>query len=171
MNVLWPVLVFVALERIAEAAYASRNTRALRATGGIETGAIQYPLLVILHAAWLVSMAVTIPPTTTPNWWLLGIYALLQPVRLWVIAALGPYWTTRIITIPGAPLVDSGPYRFTRHPNYLVVCAEIALLPLAFGATGIAIVFSVLNAGLLGWRIALEDRALGRRATELLPRS
>ncbi|HZY97159.1 MAG TPA: isoprenylcysteine carboxylmethyltransferase family protein [Candidatus Cybelea sp.] len=130
------------------------------ARGGIEVGAVQYPFLVILHAAWLASMAIFIPPSTPPNWWLLGLYAAFQPLRLWTIATLGPHWTTRIITMPGAPLVRTGPYRIFRHPNYAVVCVEIAALPLAFGAVEIAIVFSILNASLLSWRIRTEERAL-----------
>ena len=124
---------------------------------------MQYPFIVLLHAAWLVGMAVLIPPSTPPNWWLLGLYAALQPLRVWTIATLGPYWTTRIISVPGAPLVRRGPYRFVRHPNYVVVCAEIALLPLAFGAIEIAIVFSILNASLLSWRIRVEERTLTPR--------
>ncbi len=109
-------------------------------------------------------MAVYIPASTAPNWWLLGAYAALQPLRLWTIATLGPYWTTRIISVPGAPIVRSGPYRILRHPNYAVVCAEIAILPLAFGAIEIAIVFSILNASLLSWRIRVEERALTLRS-------
>jgi methyltransferase len=166
--ILWVVLGLVALQRGAELLYAARNTRRLLASGGIESGAIQYPFIVLVHAGWLVSMATFIPPATVPNWWLVGLYALLQPLRVWTIATLGPYWTTRIITVPGAPLVRRGPYRLLRHPNYAVVCAEIAVLPLAFGAIEIAIVFSILNASLLSWRIRTEERVLleRRRHTE-----
>jgi methyltransferase len=105
-------------------------------------------------------MAIFIPASTIPNWKLLALYALLQPFRVWTIASLGPYWTTRVITVPGAPRVRRGPYRIFRHPNYIVVCAEIAILPLAFGAREIAILFSFLNAALLSWRIRVEERAL-----------
>lgn len=157
------VLGLVALQRVAELLYAARNTRRLLTAGGIESGAIQYPFIVLMHAAWLASMALFIPPATVPNWWLIGLYALLQPLRVWTIATLGPYWTTRIITVPGAPLVRGGPYRLLRHPNYAVVCAEIAILPLAFGAVEIAIVFSILNASLLSWRIRTEERVLRER--------
>ena len=158
--VLWIVLGLVALQRAVELVYSARNTRRLLARGGIESGAVQYPFVVLLHAAWLASMAVFIPPSTIPNWWLLGVYALLQPLRLWTIATLGPRWTTRIITVPGAARVQRGPYRIFRHPNYAIVCAEIAILPLAFKAVEIAIVFSILNASLLSWRIRTEERAL-----------
>lgn len=164
--ILYAVLGLVALQRVAELIYSARNTQQLRAQGGIEYGAVQYPFFVLLHAAWLVTMAVLIPPQTLPNWWLLGLYAALQPLRLWTILALGPYWTTRVISVPDAPVVRRGPYRVFRHPNYVVVCAEIAILPLAFGAVEIAIVFSILNASLLSWRIRIEERALiPRRAS------
>lgn len=157
---LYVVLALVALQRIAELIYSARNTKRLRRHGGIEFGAVQYPFFVLVHAAWLVTMAVLIPAGTVPNWWLLALYAALQPLRVWTIATLGSYWTTRIISVPGAPLVRRGPYRIFRHPNYVVVCAEIAILPLAFGAVEIALIFSILNASLLSWRIRVEERAL-----------
>ncbi len=158
--ILYVVLGLVALQRILELLYSARNTRKLRASGGVESGAVQYPFFILLHAAWLASMAIFIPASTVPNWRLLGVYALLQPFRIWTIASLGPYWTTRVITVPGAPRVRRGPYRIFRHPNYVIVCAEIAVLPLAFGAIEIAILFSFLNAALLSWRIRVEERAL-----------
>jgi methyltransferase len=160
VSVLYVVLALVVLQRVAELLYAARNTRRLLARGGVEIGAIQYPFFILLHSAWLASMALLIPPFRAPNWTLLVLYALLQPLRVWAIASLGTYWTTRIITVPGEALVRRGAYRFFRHPNYIVVCAEIAVLPLAFGAVEIAIVFSVLNASLLSWRIRVEERAL-----------
>lgn len=92
-------------------------------------------------------------------WPLLVLFALLQLARLWVIASLGPFWTTRVITLPGAPLIRRGPYRWLRHPNYLIVAGEIAVLPLAFGAWTIALVFSVANALLLAYRIRIEEEA------------
>ena len=97
---------------------------------------------------------------------MLAGFIALQGVRLWVLASLGRYWTTRVITVSGAPLVRRGPYRFMRHPNYLVVIAEIAVLPLIFGAWQIAAIFSALNVALLAHRIRVEDAALApRRAT------
>lgn len=167
MSVLWIVLALVAFQRVAELAYARRNTARLLERGGVEAGAAHYPLFVLLHVAWLASMAVLIPAQTPPNWWLLAAYALLQGARIWIVATLGPYWTTGIVTLAGAPLVRRGPYRFVRHPNYVVVCAEIAILPLAFHAVGIAIAFSILNAALLLWRIRVEEGAIAdRRAAD-----
>ena len=160
--ILWTVLALVALQRVVELLYSARNTRRLLERGGIESGAVQYPFFVVLHTAWLVTMAVFIPPSTMPNWWWLGLYAMLQPLRIWTIAALGPRWTTRIVTLPATPLVRRGPYRILRHPNYAIVCAEIFLLPFAFGAVELAIVFSILNASLLSWRIRVEEDALRR---------
>ena len=91
---------------------------------------------------------------------------VLQIGRIWVLASLGRYWTTRIVTLPGAPLVRRGPYRFMRHPNYLIVELEIISLPLAFGATALAFGFGIVNAAMLWWRIRVEDQALAaRRAT------
>jgi len=163
MSVLWIVLALVAGQRLAELVYARRNTRRLLAAGGEESGAGHYPLLVGLHALWLVALAVFVPENQAPNWWLLGLFALLQVARLWVLASLGPFWTTRVITLPGAPLVRRGPYRWLRHPNYLVVAAEILVLPLAFGAWQIAVLFSLANALVLGLRLRVEERALASR--------
>ncbi len=163
MTPLYWTLGLVALERLAELAWAARNTARLRRLGAVEADAGGYPYFVALHGAWLASLASMVPPATAPNWPLLGIFALLQPARLWVIFSLGRYWTTRILTVPGAELVKAGPYRWVRHPNYLIVTAEIALLPLAFGAIAIAVAFSAANLVLIVRRIAIEDRALASR--------
>lgn len=165
MPVLWIVIALVAAQRLTELVYAERNTRRLLAAGGQESGAGHYPLLVGLHALWLVALAVFVPAEQPANWWLLGVFAVLQALRLWVLASLGPFWTTRVITLPGAPLVRRGPYRWLRHPNYLVVVGEILVLPLAFGAWQIALVFSLANAALLALRIRCEERALAPRRT------
>ncbi|MEO3430190.1 isoprenylcysteine carboxylmethyltransferase family protein [Pelagibius sp. CAU 1746] len=163
MSVLWAVLILVAAQRLAELVYASRNTRRLKAEGAIESGAGHYPLLVAVHVLWFAALAAFIPADRLPDWALLGAFLGLQGLRLWVLASLGRYWTTRVITLPGAPLVRRGPYRFLRHPNYLVVAGEIAVLPLAFGAWEIAVIFSLANAAVLAWRIRCEERALSGR--------
>ena len=163
MSVLYVVAALVAIQRTGELIYAERNTRRLRERGALEVAAWQHPLFVVLHASWLLSLIFFIPAATVPNWWLLGAFFTLQLARLWVLVSLGPYWTTRIITLPGAPLVRTGPYRFIRHPNYAIVALEIALLPAAFGALLIALIFSVANAGLTSLRIASENDALMTR--------
>lgn len=160
----WAGLVvgLVALERLIELIYASHNTRRLRQRGAFETGAAHYPLIVALHATWLLTVFLRAPPGAPPSWGWLGLYLALQAARIWVIVSLGPFWTTRIITLPGAPHVRRGPYRFLRHPNYAVVVGEIAVLPLVFREIDVALVFSVLNLGLLSRRIRVENRALSR---------
>ncbi|MGZ5935514.1 MAG: isoprenylcysteine carboxyl methyltransferase family protein [Rhizomicrobium sp.] len=159
-------MALVVLQRLIEIVYAERNTRALLARGAVEVGRAHYPLIVLLHASWLAAIVFFLPENATIHWLPLMLFILLQLCRVWVIATLGPYWTTRIITLPGAPLVRAGPYRFVRHPNYLVVAGEIAMLPLAFGEMDVAIAFTILNAAMLAWRIRQEDAALAVRRAE-----
>jgi methyltransferase len=165
MNWVAIIVGLVALQRLGELVLATRNTRALLNRGGVEHGARHYPLIVLLHSAWLLVLLFLVPADAPLSWFWLAVFLMLQALRLWVVASLGPYWTTRIITLPAAPLVRRGPYRFLRHPNYVVVAAEIAVLPLVFGAWGIALVFSLLNAAMLAWRIRTEERALASRRT------
>jgi len=157
------ILGFVALQRLAELALAQRNTHRLLARGAREVGAGHYPLFILLHGSWLVALALVVPWSTQPSWALVAIFVVLQVLRVWVVASLGRFWTTRIITLEGAPLVRRGPYRWVKHPNYWVVIGEIAVLPLAFGAWHVALVWSVLNALLLRHRIRLENAALAPR--------
>lgn len=155
----WAVLL-VAAQRVLELAYANRNTKRLLAAGGVEWGRGHYPLIVALHAAWLASLALIVPANAPVSWTLIGVFLVLQAARLWTISTLGPYWTTRVIRVPGSPQIRRGPYRFLRHPNYVVVALEIAILPAAFGAWWIAGIFSVANAVLLAHRIKVEESAL-----------
>jgi methyltransferase len=159
------ILALVALQRLTELLVSGRNTRRLMARGGFEVAAGHYPLVVGFHVLWLVTLALWVmdrPATINPI--CLGAYALLQGARLWTMLALGPYWTTRIITVPDAPLVRRGPYRFLRHPNYLIVALEVALLPLAFGAWVLALGFSAAHAAVLAVRIRAENAALAQRS-------
>lgn len=157
------VIGLVAAQRLAELLLARRNTTALKARGAVEIGAGHYPLIVALHAGWLAAIVVFLPDPAAVSGWLLALYVLVQGLRLWTVSSLGPYWTTRIITLPGAPLVRRGPYRFLRHPNYVVVTLEIAILPLALGEVVVALVFTLLNAAALAWRIRQEEVALASR--------
>jgi methyltransferase len=160
VSVLYAVLGFVVVQRAAELGFAATNTSRLRAQGAVEVDARGYPWFVVLHGTWLTSLFVLVPADAIPSCPLLAIFAALQLGRLWVIATLGRRWTTRIIVLPGANLVESGPYRYLRHPNYAVVAAEIAVLPLAFDAIAIALIFSAINLALIRRRTAIEDRAL-----------
>ena len=163
MSWLYAVVGLVALQRLAELIWSRRNERRLRDAGALEAGRGHYPFLVLLHAGWLAAMLLLVPPETMPDLRLLAAYLGVQGLRLWTMASLGRFWTTRILTLPGAPLVRRGPYRWLRHPNYVVVVAEVALLPLAFGATGIALIFSLANLILLAVRIRAEEAALAPR--------
>lgn len=160
---IWPsvaLLAFVTLQRVAELPIARANTRRLLEQGAYEVGAGHYPLIVALHAAWLIAL-----------WWFalgrpidipfLLLFLLIEAGRVWVLRTLGDRWTTRIIVVPGEKLVAAGPYRFVSHPNYLVVIGEIAVLPLVFGLWQVALIFSLMNAAVLAIRIRSENRALG----------
>ena len=155
------LLAFVTLERLFELWLARRNTRALLDRGAREFGASHYPLIVGLHVSWLVTLWAMAPWRAVDPFWL-ALFGLLQICRLWVLATLGPRWTTRIIVLPEAPLVESGLYRIINHPNYWVVIGEIAVLPLVFNLPWVAAIFTILNAIVLDIRIRTENRALGR---------
>jgi methyltransferase len=153
------LITFVALQRLVELVYARRNTQALLARGAIETGARHYPLMVLLHGGWLIALAVFTPPNPDPRWQWLAVFFVCQGLRAWVLTSLGPYWTTRVITLPGAAPVRAGPYRYIRHPNYLIVAIEIPALPLGLGLPWVALVFGLFNLALLAYRIHVEDGA------------
>jgi methyltransferase len=153
------ILALVTAQRLGELVVAQRNTRRLLAQGGIERGAEHYPLMVALHAAWLGGLW-TLAWNRPANLGWLAAYAVLEALRIWVLTTIGRRWTTRIIVVPGETLVRRGPYRLIRHPNYAVVAGEIAVLPLVFGLVGFALVFSLLNAGMLWLRIRTENAAL-----------
>jgi len=153
------IMALVTLQRLTELFIAASNTRHLRALGAVEIGQAHYPVMVSLHAAWLAALWFSVGGQAV-NLPLLGVFTLLQALRVWVLVTLGRRWTTRIIVLPSAPLVTGGPFRFLRHPNYCVVVGEIAVLPLVFGLTWLALVFTVLNAAMLWVRIGTEARAL-----------
>lgn len=154
------ILALVTLQRAGELVLARRNTQRLLAAGAIEAAPGHYPFMVMLHAAWLAGLW-WLAPGRPVNLALLGVYLVLQVLRVWVIATLGERWTTRILVLPGAPLILAGPYRIMSHPNYAVVVCEIAVLPLMFGLVWYAAAFSVLNAIILAVRIRAENAALG----------
>jgi methyltransferase len=157
------LIALVAVQRLIELAYSTHNTKKLIARGGIEVGRNHYPFIVALHASWLATIVLALPDDPPIHLVPLVLFLCLQAVRVWVIATLGSYWTTRIITIPGEPLIERGPYRFMRHPNYAVVSAEIAIFPLVFGEFWVAAIFWILNAVVLGWRIKIENAVLAPR--------
>jgi methyltransferase len=154
----------VGLQRLLELVVSRRNERLLRARGAIERGEKHYPLIVAMHALWLLSTFVegALRGPELPDYWPapLAAFLLVQPLRYWAILSLGESWNTRILIVPGAKLVRRGPYRYLNHPNYIVVVVEIVSFPLIFGAWITALIFSILNAVLLSVRIREENRAL-----------
>jgi len=161
-SVLVAAVATVAAQRLTELVVSRRHERTMLAEGAVEHGRAHYPAMVALHAGWLVA--------TLAEGWVRGArirrfpllaFPLMQPLRWWIIRSLGTAWTTRVLVVPGRPLVHTGPYRWVRHPNYAVVRVEIAALPVALGAPVTAVVASALNAVVLRRRIAVEDAALG----------
>jgi methyltransferase len=146
---------------VAELFLVKCNTARLLGRGAKEVAPAHYPLIVALHAAWLGGLWL-LAWDRPVQWPWLALFAVLQVLRFWVLATLGDRWTTRIVILPGAPLVKTGPYRFLNHPNYVVVIGEIAVLPLVFGLPLYALAFSILNGLVLSIRITAENAALGR---------
>ena len=153
------ILLLVTLQRLSELWLAKRNTQWLLDRGGREAAPEHYPYIVALHAAWLIGLWIFAHDRDVALHWI-GLFIILQALRVWVLATMGPRWTTRIIVLPKAPLVDKGPFRWVSHPNYCVVAAEILVLPLAFGLVWYALIFSILNAIVLTIRIRAENEAL-----------
>ena len=171
----WYVLLIalIALERLVELVVSTRNARWAFARGGVEFGRSHYPVMVVLHVGLLagacVEVAVADPPFIPAlGWPMLALVLLSQGLRWWCIATLGHRWNTRVIVIPGAPLVRGGPYRWLRHPNYVAVVVEGIALPLVHTAWITALTFTILNAALLRVRIRCEDKALGLRPSPVV---
>jgi methyltransferase len=158
------VVGLVLLQRLAELHLARRNAAALLAAGGVEHGAEHYPWVVALHALWLTALALAVGPESAVDPWLLGAFLALQPLRVWTLASLGRFWTTRVIVLPGAAPVARGPYRWLRHPNYAIVALELALLPLALGLVWLALAATLANAALMRVRLRVENAALAAAA-------
>lgn len=154
------LLIFLVVQRLGELVLAQRNTRRLLAKGAYETGAEHYPLMIALHASWLAALVYYgIDQPVSIGW--LAVFAVLQLLRAWIILSLGGRWTTRIIVVSD-PLVTKGPFAWVKHPNYLVVIAEILTVPMILGLPVVAAVFSALNAAMLTIRISAEEAAIRR---------
>ena len=155
-------MLFLVLLRIGELIYAKHNEKWLLQNGAVEYGQKHYPLIVALHTLFFVSLIVEylVRETAPFNGLLLLLYLLLLALKVWVLATLGKFWNTKIYRIQHFPTVKKGPYRYIKHPNYLIVIGEIALIPLVFHLYFTAILFSVLNGFVLYIRIKEENRAL-----------
>ena len=157
---LYLIVGFLVFQRLVELSIARRNHRTLVAKGAIEFGRRHYPALVAVHTGWLLALLGMIDPQTPVSIPLLAVFVLLECGRVWVIVTLGSRWTTRVMVVPGAKRIRSGPYRYVDHPNYLIVCGEIAVVPLMFGAWTLAVIASALNLLALRTRIQVENKAL-----------
>jgi methyltransferase len=163
------LIAAIAIERVAELIVSKRNLAWAKARGGRERGFGHYPVMVALHSALLVACVVEAAQRTfvpVLGWTMLAVVLGAQALRWWCIAVLGPRWNTRVIVVPGLPLVDRGPYRWLRHPNYVAVVLEGIALPLVHTAWITAIVFSLLNAMLLSVRIRCENEAMATALRE-----
>lgn len=159
------LVVLYAGERLVELALSTRNARWATARGGQESGVGHYPLMVLLHTALLVGCVVEVLVLDRPflpalGWPMLVLALAAQGLRWWSIRSLGRRWNTRVLVVPGLPLVRSGPYRWWRHPNYVAVVVEGLALPLVHSAWLTAVLFTALNAPLLAVRLHVEDAAL-----------
>ncbi|SDJ68261.1 isoprenylcysteine carboxyl methyltransferase family protein [Sediminibacillus albus] len=163
---MWILFLFLIFQRVIELAIARRNEKWMKAQGGIEEGSDHYKWFVITHSLFFVFLlgeAFIRQLNDLPvNQFLLAVFLLSQLFRMWCIASLGKFWNTKIIILPGAELVSKGPYRFIKHPNYLIVLIELIVIPLLFHTYITAIVFPVLHLLLLKIRIPEEEKALAR---------
>jgi methyltransferase len=162
------LLAYLTVQRLAELWWAKENEARLMASGGIEYGHAHLPLMILFHAAWMAGLWLFAYDRPVEPFFL-ALFVVLQIARFWVLVTLRRRWTIRIIVIPGEHLVARGPYRLLRHPNYAVVTGEIAVVPLALGLPTYALVFSILNAGMLAIRITAENAAL-LRTSQMAPR-
>jgi methyltransferase len=159
------LLLAVAAERVAELVVSQRHLRWARQRGALEAGQGHYPPMVVLHIGLLAGCLVEVEMFDRPYVAWLGAPMLVvvlgaQALRWWCIRTLGTQWNTRVVVVPGLPLVRTGPYRWLAHPNYVAVVAEGVALPLVHSAWVTALVFTGLNAGLLRVRIRCENRLL-----------
>jgi methyltransferase len=160
------LILAVGIERLVELLVAKRNARWALAHGGKEFGHNHYPVMVVLHTALLLGCVIEVWALHRPflpwiGWPMLVVVAVSQILRWWCVTTLGRRWNTRVIVLPESQLVQSGPYRWIHHPNYVAVVAEGVALPLVHGAWLTAIGFTVANALLLTVRIKVENSALG----------
>jgi methyltransferase len=153
---------FVILLRIGELYLSQKNEKWLLQNGAVEYGRKHYPVIVTLHILFFLSLLMEYSLQQAPysNYYLIGIYFLLITFKFRIILSLGKFWNTKIYHIPGAPLIKTGIYKYIKHPNYIVVIAEIAIIPAAFHLYYTAIIFTLLNLIVLRVRIKEENKAL-----------
>lgn len=160
------IISYVIAQRISELFLSGRNEKFLKEKGAVEYGKSHYKYIIVLHVFFIAALIAEYIITrefrnvTSLNYFLLMFFSVIQILRFYTIYSLGKYWNTKILRIPGVPLVKKGAYRYMKHPNYIIVAAEILVLPLIFGCYITALVFSVLNLLVLSVRIKAENNVL-----------
>ena len=164
LSMVYLFIGIVIVQRMIEMVIANRNAKWIKAHGGFEAGRSHYKNIVALHAFFFLSLLIEVTLSNAAFSYIslvpLSLFLLAQFGRMWALSSLGRFWNTRIMIIPGAKVVAKGPYRYMRHPNYVIVIIEIAMLPLVFQAYMTAILFTILNALVLKKRIRIEEKAL-----------
>ena len=160
----WMLFAFLIIQRLTELVVAKRNERWMKAHGAYEVGRNHYKWIVTVHVSFFLSLLIEVQwfGAEPAVWWPLPfiVFVLAQVMRFWALFSLGRFWNTKILVLPGAKVVEKGPYRFMRHPNYIIVATEILMIPLIFQAYMTALLFSALNAIVLSVRIPEEEKAL-----------
>ncbi|MGE6629666.1 isoprenylcysteine carboxyl methyltransferase family protein [Bacillus sp. NPDC077027] len=164
MTLFWLIIGFFVCQRLVELIVAKRNEKKVRAMGAIEFGSDHYPYMVAMHVSFFgVFITETLLFHKQPSrFFVLWLFILIvtQVVRYWALFSLGTYWNTKILVVPNAKMIKKGPYRWIKHPNYMVVAIEFLLLPLLFQAYFTVILFSLLNICMMIVRIQTEEKAL-----------
>jgi methyltransferase len=145
------------------------NEKALRAKGAVEPpdDVIGWMRIAYPAAFVLIGIEAAVGGPLSRNWVVGGLvlFGWAKALKFWAMAHLGPRWTFRVLVLPGAPLVRSGPYRLLRHPNYVAVIGEIVAIAVALQAPAAGVV-ATLGFGWLIWRrIDVEERALAGQTT------
>ena len=155
-------IIFLIAQRVFELCISGRNEKWLLKHGAIEYGKEHYPYIVLLHTLFIVSLVTEYVclPGSKVNWYFLCLFMILIAVKIWVISTLGTFWNTKIFKIPGTLPVSRGIYKYIRHPNYIIVICEIAIIPITFHLYYTAVLFSLLNAVMLTVRIKKENEIL-----------
>lgn len=151
---------FLILQRLSELYISGRNEKWLRANGAIQYGQSHYPYIVALHTLFIISIITEylLWPNAPLDYVFLGLFIVVLLFKFWALSSLGKYWNTKIYRIPGVYPVKKGPYKLFKHPNYMEVVCEIAIIPLVFHLYYTVVIFTVLNAAMLTVRIRVENK-------------
>ncbi|MCG5105198.1 hypothetical protein L3V42_16840 [Oceanobacillus sp. APA_J-5(13-2)] len=169
-EIFWWIFIFIALERIVELVIAKRNEKWMLERGGVEWGRGHYKWFIVVHLLFFISILLEVTVRDYSNFvlnsYVFALFLLTQAARVWCIQSLGKFWNTKIIILPDCPLISRGPYKFVKHPNYIIVGVELFIIPIMFGAYFTAFLFPILHLTLMTVRIPMENRALAELKKE-----